>query len=375
MKARKILSLDGGGVRGVVSLAFLLRLEKLLAERTSQAVRLCDSFDLIGGTSTGAIIATALATGMSAGDIKDFYFQLAPKVFAKSRFRLFGFQHVFDGNRLRSEIRNVLGDMALESDRLLTGLAIVTKRADTGSAWIVTNNPHAKYWDDPADGSYIGNRHLSVVDLVRASTAAPHYFAPEQIPIVEGMPPGLFVDGGVTPHNNPALALFQLVGIPAYGYGWPLSADDLSILSLGTGSFRQKVDVKTVRSLPAIVLAIRGLSGLIQDCERSVLTTMQMLGRTPAPVHINSEIGDLSDARTVAPLFTFQRYDLELDQNWIAERLGLSLSEKELKTLQKMDNPEIVPLIFDLAESAAEALVKPEHIDLFVKDTNQQGIA
>lgn len=363
MTARKVLSLDGGGVRGVVSLAFLLRLEKLLSEQRSQAVRLCDCFDLIGGTSTGAIVATALATGMSAGDIKDFYFQLAPKVFHKSRFRLLGFHHVFDGNRLRAEIRNALGDMSLESDRLLTGLAIVTKRADTGSAWIVTNNPHGKYWNDPSDGSYIGNRHLSVVDLVRASTAAPHYFAPEQIPIVQGMPPGLFVDGGVTPHNNPALALFQLVSIPAYGYGWPLSADRLSILSVGTGSFRQRVDVKTVGSLPAIVLAIKGLSGLIQDCERSVLTTMQMLGRTPAPVHINSEIGDLSDTEPVAPLFTFQRYDMELDQNWISEKLGLSLSEKEIKTLQKMDNPEIVPFVFELAEQISEQLIKPEHIE------------
>lgn len=69
-----ILSLDGGGVRGVITLAFLERIEQLLASRSVGPERLCDRFDLVGGTSTGAIIATALALGMSATEIKDFYF-------------------------------------------------------------------------------------------------------------------------------------------------------------------------------------------------------------------------------------------------------------------------------------------------------------
>lgn len=374
MKKRNVLSLDGGGVRGVVSVAFLERLEQLAETRAGHPVRLCNCFDLIGGTSTGAIIATALATGLSVADIKDFYFKLAPKVFRKSRFRLFGLQHVFDGAILRDEIRGVLGDITLASDRLKTGLAIVTKRVDTGSAWIVTNNPQARYWDDPKDKSYIGNRHLPLVELVRASTAAPHFFAPEKIKIVDGMPPGLFVDGGVTPHNNPALALFQLAAIPAYGYDWPLGADRLSILSVGTGAFRQQLDAATAGNLPAMVLALKGLTGLIRDCEQSVLTTMQMLGLTPDPIAINSEIGDLTGKQALrAPLFSFQRYNLQLDQDWMAETLGQRLSRKEVGDLQKMDNPEIVPIVYDFARQAAELQVKAGHLELFLDTSLLKG--
>ncbi|MGV2975779.1 patatin-like phospholipase family protein [Roseibium alexandrii] len=373
MTGRRILSLDGGGVRGIVSVAFLLRIEQLLEQRSKRPHRLCDYFDLIGGTSTGAIIATALATGMSARDVKDFYFHLAPKIFKKSHFRLLGFHHVFDGERLRAEMRAVLGDGTLESQKLQTRLAIITKRVDTGSAWIVTNNPKAKYWNDPSDGSYIGNRHLKLVDLVRASTAAPHYFAPEKIKIVKRMSPGLFVDGGVTPHNNPALALFQLVSIPGFGFDWPIGADRLSILSIGTGSFRQKLDAQSARRTPAALLAIKGLSGLIQDCEQNVLTTMQMLGRSPDPVKINSEIGAVAGQNVLSePLFSFQRYDINLERGWLADVLELDLTEKTIKDLQKMDNPEIVPVIFDLASRAAEQIVKPDHIDLFMRNKKRQ---
>src|ERR1700675_2275655 len=81
---KRILALDGGGVRGALSIAFLERLEKILTEIEGRPVRLCDWFDLIGGTSTGAIIAAALALGYRVADIRTFYEQLAPKIFKKS---------------------------------------------------------------------------------------------------------------------------------------------------------------------------------------------------------------------------------------------------------------------------------------------------
>ena len=67
---KRILALDGGGLRGIVSLAFLKRIEALLKERHGDDpdFRLCHYFDLIAGTSTGAIIAAGLAVGMSVDD-------------------------------------------------------------------------------------------------------------------------------------------------------------------------------------------------------------------------------------------------------------------------------------------------------------------
>ena len=215
---RTILALDGGGIRGIVSIAFLERIEALFAQAAGGQVRLADRFDLVGGTSTGAIIATALALGLSAADLKTMYLGLAPRVFRRSRLRIALVQAMFDAAAFRREIEAVVGDRRLDSPDLRTGLAIITKRLDTGGAWIVSNNPRGKYWDHHPEGEYIGNRSYRLADLVRASTAAPYFFEPQEIAIVPGRPPGLFVDGGITPHNNPALALLQLATIPAYGY-------------------------------------------------------------------------------------------------------------------------------------------------------------
>ena len=70
---KRILALDGGGVRGIVALAFLKKIEQALEAEAGKFVRLCDHFDLIGGTSTGAIIAAGLALGHSVDQIHDFY--------------------------------------------------------------------------------------------------------------------------------------------------------------------------------------------------------------------------------------------------------------------------------------------------------------
>lgn len=364
MARRRILSLDGGGVRGIVTLAFLARLERRASEKAGRAVRLCEMFDLIGGTSTGAIIATALALGLRVEEIVQFYRELAPKVFRKSRLRLTGVQSVFDGSRLRRELEGIIGaETRLDTPRLKTGLAIIAKRLDTGGVWLLTNNPKAKYWDDPPDGSYIGNRHFRLVDIVRASTAAPHFFAPEQIEIISGTAPGLFVDGGVTPYNNPALALLQLATIPAHGYGWPVGAEKLAIVSVGTGAFRQRLDAKSAHHLPAAVLALRALTGLIQDGEQHTLTLMQLLGEAIDPVWLNSEIGDLSGERLVAPLFTFQRYDMPLERGWLERELGAEVSEKQLARLRQMEEPKVLPQLWELAGKAAEKLVKAEQVE------------
>ena len=117
-----------------------------------------------------------------------------------------------------------------------TGLGIVLKRIDTGSCWILLNNSRSAYWETPDDGEFVGNRHFRLANLIRASAAAPHYFDPELIAIVEGRPPGLFLDGAVTPHNNPSLALFLTAVLPAYGLNWALGADQLRIVSIGTGT-------------------------------------------------------------------------------------------------------------------------------------------
>ncbi len=79
---KRILALDGGGIRGALTVGFLKRIEQILRERHGRPdLLLCDYFDLIGGTSTGAIIAAALSIGMSADEVTRSYLEFGGEVF------------------------------------------------------------------------------------------------------------------------------------------------------------------------------------------------------------------------------------------------------------------------------------------------------
>ncbi len=118
---KRLLALDGGGVRGALTVAFLERIEMLLSERSGKEVRLGDYFDLVGGTSTGAIIAGALALGYRTAQVKDFYLKLAPFAFKGSRWRIPLLQAKFDASGLRQQIEQVVGRRPLSSPDLITG--------------------------------------------------------------------------------------------------------------------------------------------------------------------------------------------------------------------------------------------------------------
>ena len=116
------------------------------------------------------------------------------------------------------------------------------------------------------------------------------------------------------------------------------------------------------------MLAVKALSGLIQDTENNTLTMMQLLGKAIDPISINSEIEDLRDVRIIEPLFTFQRYDMKLDAQWLRDELGMNVSSPELSRLQQMELPEMMPRLWELAEAAAEKLIVPDHIRKMFKE-------
>lgn len=349
---RNILALDGGGVRGIITLAFLERIQELL-EQSGQA-DLNQHFDLIGGTSTGSIIAAGLSLGIAPKDLTQFYMRLGPKVFRKPRFRLRGFQSVFDARMLRAQLEEIIGDATLDSDRIRNGLAIVAKRMDTGSPWIVHNNPKGAFWQDATDGSYIGNKNYSLAKIVRASTAAPYYFSPELIEIVKGENQGLFVDGGVSPHNMPGLALLLMVTAPDFGYGWSTGRDQLEIVSIGTGTFRQRMVRGRFGRMPAASAAIKAVSSVIADCEIHNLSVMQSLGECKHAWHLNSEVGDLSGFQLgPAPLFSFSRYNVGLEHRWLKEELDITLSEKELALVRDFTDPAGMQMAYDIGKMCA----------------------
>lgn len=184
---KRILALDGGGLRGILTLGILKKVEDELSQRhgSDASFRLCDYFDLISGTSTGAIIAATLAIGWSVEDITKKYFELGSHVFQRSLLRQGLLRAKYDETRLIEQLQSVFGaDTTLGSDNLQTGLLVVIKRLDSGSPWPVSNNPNGKYFRS-REGGVIGNGDYKLWQAVRASTAAPDYFDPERVAIAE----------------------------------------------------------------------------------------------------------------------------------------------------------------------------------------------
>jgi uncharacterized protein len=361
---KRILSLDGGGIRGIVAIAFLRRIEELLAEARGTSVRLCDYFDLIGGTSTGGIIATALALGHSAAEVRQFYLTMAPRVFRKPRMRVPGWRPRFDGEALRREISSVVGDRTLGSNDLKTGLAVMLKRLDAAGAWLLTNNPRAKYWNTPADQSFVGNRHYPLESVIRASAAAPTYFDLQTIEISAGAPMGVFVDGGLTAHNDPTLALLLHVALPVYAVEWALHPDLLAIVSLGTGWFRERESPRALMRATALGIALSSLKQQIAESQQLALTLMSWLGRGGAPWPINSEIGNLRAVEpSFGPLFRFARYDLRLESDWLSDVLGVTISERELAAIRRFENSDALHALDEIASRAAAMQVRLADFD------------
>ncbi len=175
---KRVLALDGGGVKGVLSLGMAKALESELRRRSGDPrLVLSDYYDLIGGTSTGAIVATGLALGLPVDAMIELYMSLGPKVFGRRVGDGSLFRSKYDPRDLRVALEPTLGDRTLDSLDLRTGLAIHMKRIDTGSAWVLTNNPKNPFFnaDDDEKGT-LPNRRYRLIDLVMASAAAPTFF-------------------------------------------------------------------------------------------------------------------------------------------------------------------------------------------------------
>lgn len=353
---KHILALDGGGVRGVLTLAFLERIEDLLAEHYGGAdgFYLSDHFALIGGTSTGSIIASALALGHRVSDILDVYLTLAHQAFGKRRW--FGglIAPKFAEGPLIECIRSRVGDVTLGSDDLRTGLGIVAKRLDTNSVWLFHNHPRGPYFENSSpDVTYTANRNLGLLNIIRASTAAPTYFEPEFISIAPGVE-GTFVDGGVSPHNNPSLALFMLATIHGYGFRWPMGAGNLHLMSVGTGRVTPHLEDAVVRGTTAASIGISSVRSMMSDCEQFVETMMQWMSVCHTPTSVDSEIGDLSNDRMgAAATCQYTRFNIHLERDWIREHLGHDIDRKQLARLSKMDEPSAISDLIALGREAA----------------------
>lgn len=216
-RKRRVLCIDGGGVRGAFPAAFLAELERHCSRPISSY------FDLIAGTSTGGIIAIALALGHSGAEISDFYQRRGPEVFGQQRslvgdaaFRvwrgvrwLYGAKH--SSAALGAALRDLLGDARLGDAK--TRLLIPAWNPEARSVYVYKTAHHERLTTDYKERA---------VDVALATGAAPSYFPQHVTPNGLGL-----LDGGVWANNPTAIGTVEAIGV----LGWP--GRTLHVLSLG----------------------------------------------------------------------------------------------------------------------------------------------
>lgn len=369
---RKLLALDGGGIRGILTLEVLLKMERLLAEATGEGenFRLCDFFDYIGGTSTGAIIAAGLARGMSASELLDFYQQTGPAMFDKA-FILNRVRYLYRSEPLAQELKDTFGEEAnLLPENLKCLLLLVTRNVTTDSPWPVSSNPLAKYNDlSRADN----NLKIPLWQLVRASTAAPVFFAPEVLQWNPEDPTKTFkfVDGGLTPHNNPAFLLWRMATQAPYKLNWKTGEKNLLLVSVGTGAApRLDADVysrdnvlENVANLP---------SALMYGAQVDQDINCRMIGRCVHGDIIDRELGDLIPkdkngkaiplSQDMGRAFLYARYNAELSAPWLSK---MGLGDIDPTKVGKLDSVDYIDDLRRIGRKVGEE-VKLEHFGPFV---------
>lgn len=290
---KRILSIDGGGVRGVIPAVALAALEKEVGGRTR------DYFDFVAGTSTGALIAAGVAVGIPAQTLVDLYVDRAPSLFRKipliSTVRRILFGNMYDVEELHRLIRQELGDQAADwsLNEVPRDILITAKGLTDGHQWyLVRDNRH--------NARRTGK--LNLADCLTASAAAPTFFAPRAVSGIDG----LLVDGGTGVAGNP---VYQAC-VEAFLFTNAYLEFDTTVVSIGTGQFLK-------RSRPTWLYS--WLGWLLAELLRS-------------PGEQQTELVDRH-----FPDATFYRIDLELPRDYGVddatkmadlERLGEKLTER-----------------------------------------------
>ena len=367
---KRILALDGGGIRGALTLGYLQKIEDLLRAQNGNdpAFRLCDYFDLIGGTSTGSIIASCLAIGMKVKDITNMYFDLGGKIFAKKYkwWNVFQLDDLvkagYDAAPLEQQLQSVFGDMTMGSDKIKTGLCVVAKRADTNSVWPLINHPNGKYFDSP-DGK---NKDIPLWKAVRASAAAPSYFIPQVIEVGGGMSSAAFVDGGVSMANNPALQLLMVATLKGFPFHWKHGEDNILIVSIGTGMGRLNRLPKDISHNNLLNWAQQIPDMFMQDASWHNQAIRQWLSKSPTAWQIDGEIGDLQEDLLVPDengkgLLSYLRYNMWIDADNLAKLMNKPYTKKQVDDLTEMSNAASRFELYDIGTADAAIKVKEKH--------------
>jgi uncharacterized protein len=291
----RVLTLDGGGIRGVITAVWLRRLEEKLGGPVAE------HFDLIAGTSTGSLLACGVGLGIPAARIVDLYKNRGREVFPPAVARFFSrvvrtFDEGlsaprYDGKGLEAVLKITFGDKLfgqLKPKTLVTSYNTLARTAVVFKSWL---GP----WDQ-----------VPVWEVCRSSSAAPVYF-PAHVTEIDGAKLPL-IDGGVVANNPTVCAIAEAVKMNGDGNGPGLS--DFVVASFGTGELTRPIDVGDARSwgavqwaLPIIDVLFDGAADATHYCASQLVPDGRYF-RFQTPLHEAYDDMDNADATNVNALIT-----------------------------------------------------------------------
>jgi hypothetical protein len=226
-----ILSIDGGGMRGILTVQLLKKLEEIAG---SPCYEWCD---MVAGTSTGAIISGLILKKNDAKKIEELYIKLVSRVFTKRNFLSNRYYNppAFDKKNYRNLLKDLIGDDTLEELNQKTNIdcCFTSKDLNAGEETFFTCvNINGK-----SDGTY---KSVLLRAVMEATMSAPTYFAPFE----------RFVDGGTTTYNNPTLT--AVLEALTYSGKDKYKADELVVFSFGTGTTLRFIDPLKTDTPPGI---------------------------------------------------------------------------------------------------------------------------
>ncbi|MDI7603101.1 CBASS cGAMP-activated phospholipase [Cronobacter sakazakii] len=219
----RILSLNGGGARGMFTISVLSEIERILASKhPNQDIKIGDYFDLITGTSIGGILALGLATGKSARELERVFFDRANDIFPK-RWSLTNLLRslcapIYRSHPLRETIQEMIGAETTFND--------LTRRVMIPAVNLSTGKP--QFFKTPHNPDFTRDGPLKLIDAALATSAAPTYFAPHYCEDLRAY----FADGGLVANNPSYIGLLEV--FRDMNSDFSVTHKDIHILNIGT---------------------------------------------------------------------------------------------------------------------------------------------
>lgn len=301
---RKILTIDGGGIKGLFPASFLASIEEKIEGNISEY------FDLIVGTSTGGIIALGLGLGFSAKEIQEFYEIYGPEIFKGNPFLKFFQKFVstkYTNKGLKKALDETFGTRKLGESK--NRLVIPSFNLETGEVYVYKTAHHTRFQRDYEE---------LAVHVALATSAAPTFFPVHYTS--SGVP---LVDGGLWANNPMGMAAVEALGV----LQWP--NDSIKILSIGctTEAFKSRRNGGQLPWAPKIADIF-----MASQSSSSLGTAQLLVGHT--------------NVKRVNPVVPSGKYGLDtFKEIQSLKGLGASEARKELPNISDFFLKKVEPFI------------------------------